>query len=82
MSGHPAVRKGVERHARDGSRTTHDLLDAAWEQGINFVDTANSYGGGRSERWIGEWLADHDREGFVIASKVTNAYAVDREGER
>ncbi len=50
--------------------TAHDLLDAAWEQGINFVDTANSYGGGRSERWIGEWLADHDREDFVIASKV------------
>lgn len=50
--------------------TAHDLLDAAWDHGINFVDTANSYGGGQSEQWIGEWLADHDREEFVIASKV------------
>ena len=48
----------------------HDLLDAAWDHGINFIDTANSYGGGDSERYIGEWLADRDREDFVIASKV------------
>ncbi|WP_207592766.1 aldo/keto reductase [Halomontanus rarus] len=50
--------------------TAHELLDAAWDRGINFVDTANSYGGGKSEEWIGEWLADHDREDVVIASKV------------
>ncbi|MEF8812754.1 MAG: aldo/keto reductase [Halovenus sp.] len=48
----------------------HDLLDAAWDHGINFFDTANSYGGGDSERYIGDWLADHDRENFVLASKV------------
>lgn len=50
----------------------HDLLDAAWEHGINFIDTANRYGNphGTAERYIGEWLADHDREDFVIASKV------------
>ncbi|MFB6173307.1 MAG: aldo/keto reductase [Halobacteriales archaeon] len=48
----------------------HALLDAAHEHGINFIDTANGYGGGRSERWIGEWLDGRDREEFVIASKV------------
>lgn len=48
----------------------HDLLDAAWERGITFFDTANSYGGGDSERYIGGWLDDRDRENFVIASKV------------
>lgn len=48
----------------------HELLDAAWDRGINFIDTANSYGGGKSEQWIGEWLSNHDREEFVIASKV------------
>ncbi|WP_137290772.1 aldo/keto reductase [Natronorubrum halophilum] len=50
--------------------TARNLLDEAWDKGINFIDTANSYGGGKSEQWIGEWLADHDREDFVIASKV------------
>ncbi|MDQ2051461.1 aldo/keto reductase [Natronolimnohabitans sp. A-GB9] len=50
----------------------HELLDACWDHGINFIDTANVYGDpdGTSEEWIGEWLADHDREDFVIASKV------------
>jgi len=50
----------------------HDLLDAAWDRGINFIDTANVYGNpnGTSEEYIGEWLDDYDREDFVIASKV------------
>ena len=48
----------------------HALLDTAWDRGINFVDTANGYGDGRSEEWIGEWLDDHDREDVVLASKV------------
>ena len=37
-----------------------EIMDAAVEVGINFFDTAASYGGGRSERWIGRWLADRD----------------------
>jgi aryl-alcohol dehydrogenase-like predicted oxidoreductase len=55
--------------------TAHALLDAAWDRGINFVDTANIYGDpvGTAERWIGEWLQDVDREDLVIASKVKNA---------
>ncbi|WP_458210399.1 aldo/keto reductase [Haladaptatus sp. NG-SE-30] len=55
-----------------GSEEAHRLLDAAWDHGINFIDTANVYGTphGRSERYIGDWLEDHDREDFVISSKV------------
>ncbi|WP_433632965.1 aldo/keto reductase [Halomicrococcus sp. NG-SE-24] len=50
----------------------HELLDAAWDQGINFIDTANVYGtpNGTSEEYVGDWLSDHDREDLVIASKV------------
>jgi len=50
----------------------HALLDACRDRGINFIDTANVYGDpdGTSEAWIGEWLEGHDREEFVIASKV------------
>ena len=32
------------------------LMDAAWEQGIDHFDTADAYGGGRSERMIGSWM--------------------------
>jgi aryl-alcohol dehydrogenase-like predicted oxidoreductase len=40
----------------------HELLDAFAERGGNFIDTANGYGEGRCEEWIGEWLAEQDRE--------------------
>ena len=32
-----------------------DLLDRAWGAGINLLDTADAYGGGRSEQFIGRW---------------------------
>src|SRR5215467_10456429 len=34
-----------------------ELMDAAWESGITAFDTADAYGGGRSERAIGRWMA-------------------------
>jgi aryl-alcohol dehydrogenase-like predicted oxidoreductase len=37
------------------------LMDAAWELGITSFDTADAYGGGRSERWIGHWMTDRGR---------------------
>jgi aryl-alcohol dehydrogenase-like predicted oxidoreductase len=33
-----------------------ELMDAAWERGITHFDTADAYGGGRSEVWIGRWI--------------------------
>jgi aryl-alcohol dehydrogenase-like predicted oxidoreductase len=32
-------------------------MDAAWARGIRAFDTADAYGGGRSETWIGRWMA-------------------------
>jgi aryl-alcohol dehydrogenase-like predicted oxidoreductase len=34
-----------------------ELMDAAWELGITHFDTADAYGGGRSERAIGRWIS-------------------------
>jgi aryl-alcohol dehydrogenase-like predicted oxidoreductase len=51
------------------------LLDAAWELGITTLDTADAYGGGRSEAFIGEWLATKGadvRERAVVATKTFN----------
>ena len=46
------------------------LLDDAFECGINTIDTAQLYGGGNSERAIGQWLATRgNREQVVIVSK-------------
>lgn len=49
------------------------LMDAAWELGITLFDTADAYGGGRSERAIGRWLARRGpeaRERVLLSTKV------------
>jgi aryl-alcohol dehydrogenase-like predicted oxidoreductase len=33
-----------------------ELMDAAWESGLAWFDTADAYGGGRSEQAIGRWI--------------------------
>jgi aryl-alcohol dehydrogenase-like predicted oxidoreductase len=48
----------------------HELLDTYEDAGGRFIDTADVYGGGESERWIGEWLEGRNRDEFVIASKI------------
>lgn len=48
----------------------HELLDAYEAAGGRFIDTADVYGSGDSEHWIGEWLSGRNRDEFVIASKV------------
>lgn len=47
-------------------------LTEAVEQGINFIDCAEIYAGGKAESVIGEWLAEEtiDRKNLVISSKV------------
>ena len=49
------------------------IMDAAWEAGITTFDTADAYGGGRSETWIGDWLKTKgpDVRGRVVLSTKT-----------
>lgn len=46
------------------------ILDAAWESGIRYFDTAPHYGLGLSERRLGAFLRTKPREEFVISTKV------------
>lgn len=53
----------------------HALLDQAWNAGITLLDTADAYGGGRSESYIGRWLkakGSSVRQQLVLSSKVFN----------
>ncbi|GKZ12938.1 aldo/keto reductase [Haladaptatus sp. T7] len=63
-------RENDEGTVEIGEDRAHELLDAYAEAGGNFIDTADMYGDGESEKYIGNWLADRDREDFVIASKI------------
>jgi aryl-alcohol dehydrogenase-like predicted oxidoreductase len=71
-------RETADGRVEIGESRAHDLLDAYAERGGRFVDTADVYGGGDSETWIGDWLATRDREEYVLASKV---YWPTREGD-
>ena len=51
------------------------IMDAGWDLGLTTFDTADAYGGGRSETWIGEWLAAKGpavRDGITIETKTFN----------
>src|SRR6185295_12612678 len=52
-----------------------ELMDRAVDAGINFFDTADAYGGGRSESFIGRWLKSKGagvRDRLLLSSKVFN----------
>ncbi|MGH3053689.1 MAG: aldo/keto reductase, partial [Gaiellaceae bacterium] len=49
-----------------------ELMDAAWEAGITWFDTADAYGGGRSETCIGEWIRTRKPDGLRITTKTFN----------
>ncbi|TMK25279.1 MAG: aldo/keto reductase [Actinobacteria bacterium] len=55
---------GVEREQ------ARACVEAAFEAGINFFDTANVYGRGAAESLLGEVLAEHERSSYVLATKV------------
>jgi D-threo-aldose 1-dehydrogenase len=47
-----------------------EAVEAAWDAGIRYFDTAPHYGLGLSERRLGKALADRPRDEFVLSSKV------------
>ena len=57
------------------------IMDTAWELGVRTFDTADAYGGGRSETWIGEWItAAGVRDEIVVETKTFNP--VEEGGDR
>jgi D-threo-aldose 1-dehydrogenase len=52
------------------NETARAALEAAWDAGIRYFDTAPWYGIGRSERRVGSFLQDKLRDDFVISTKV------------
>ncbi|KAK4554032.1 putative aryl-alcohol dehydrogenase aad14 [Recurvomyces mirabilis] len=58
------------------------LMDAYFEAGGNFIDTANNYQNEQSESWIGEWMEKkNNRDFMVIATKYTTPYTQYRDGK-
>jgi aryl-alcohol dehydrogenase-like predicted oxidoreductase len=55
---------GVEREQAEA------CVQAAFDAGINFIDTANVYGRGAAETLLGEVLSGRERSSYVLATKV------------
>src|SRR4029077_5296765 len=54
--------------------TAFALMDRAWDQGINYFDTADSYGGGASETIVGAWLKERKlRDPLILSPQVGHA---------
>ena len=57
-------------HAPVSIAGAHETLDAAWNAGIRFFDTAPHYGHGRAERIVGDFLRERKPESYVLSTKV------------
>ncbi len=53
------------------------IMDAGWRAGIRWFDTADAYGGGRSESFIGRWRADRSPAGLLVTTKTFNPVSGD-----
>lgn len=53
-----------------GEKKSQACLRRAFDEGINFIDTANVYGRGAAETTLGHLLRDYPREQYVLATKV------------
>jgi aryl-alcohol dehydrogenase-like predicted oxidoreductase len=53
-----------------GREQAQACVQAAFEDGINFIDTANVYGRGAAESLLGDVLAGRERASYVLATKV------------
>lgn len=47
-----------------------DALETAWESGVNFYDTADTYGHGHSETLLAKFFKNKPRDKFILASKA------------
>jgi D-threo-aldose 1-dehydrogenase len=56
------------------------ILDAAWEAGVRYFDTAPHYGLGLSERRLGAMLRRRPRDEFVLSTKVGRILVPDPDG--
>lgn len=61
---------------RADAKTASLIMQAAREAGVNFVDTADAYGEGESERIVGKFVMG-ERDRWVIATKFASRMAAD-----
>jgi len=51
-------------------QAAEEIVAAAWNAGVRYVDTAPFYGVGQAERAVGDATRDHPRDEWVLSTKV------------
>lgn len=64
------------------SAKSKDILDAAWDGGIRYFDTAPLYGHGLSEKRLGGYLPTLNRSNFALSTKIGRLLVPQNEGQR
>jgi len=52
------------------AKRSRACLNSAFDCGINFIDTANAYGKGAAESFLGDSLQGHARDSYILATKL------------
>lgn len=64
-----------EKYGQCSKEDAFAILDYFYDNGGNFLDTANAYQDGQSAVWLGEWIASRkNRDDLVLATKYTSPY--------
>jgi aryl-alcohol dehydrogenase-like predicted oxidoreductase len=66
---------GTDRSVEALRARSFEVLDAAYEAGVRYLDAARSYG--RAEEFLGAWLRDRDPADVVVGSKWGYVYTAD-----
>ncbi len=61
---------GGDAYGPTSDKASLEALEIAWDRGVNFFDTADTYGKGHSEELIGRFLKGKPRDSIVVATKA------------
>lgn len=65
----------AERYGVCNKETSFGILDHFYENGGQFLDTANNYREEESELWVGEWMKSRgNRDELALATKYSSQY--------
>src|SRR3954452_21023530 len=70
---------GADRSPEALRARSFAVLDAAYEDGVRYLDAARSYG--RAEEFLGAWLRDRDPPDVVVGSKWGYVYTAEWQGD-
>ena len=70
LLGYGCMRFPTTAEGKIDREAAEKLLDKAYEQGVNYFDTAYPYHNGESEAFVGSVLKKYDRSSFYLATKL------------